>query len=35
LNVSEVRYRVGIFSGSYFSKVFKSRYGTLPSQHLN
>jgi AraC-like DNA-binding protein len=35
LNVSEVRYRVGISSGSYFSKVFKSRYGTLPSQNMN
>ena len=35
LNVSEVRYRVGISSGSYFSKVFKSRYGALPSRYMD
>lgn len=34
LNVSEVRYRVGISSGSHFSKVFKSRYGKLPSEYI-
>lgn len=35
LNVSEVRHLVGIASGSYFSKVFKNRYGVLPSQYVN
>lgn len=32
LNVTEVCSLVGISSISYFSKVFKSRYGILPSQ---
>ncbi|MFT4665649.1 MAG: AraC-like DNA-binding protein [Ulvibacter sp.] len=35
LNVSEVRYLVGISSGSYFSKVFKNRHGALPSRYIN
>ena len=35
LNVSEVRHRVGISSGSYFSKIFKRRHGVLPSQYLS
>ncbi len=35
LNVSEVRHLVGISSGSYFSKVFKNRYGELPSYYMN
>ncbi|MFT4758525.1 MAG: AraC-like DNA-binding protein [Paraglaciecola sp.] len=35
LNVSEVCFRVGISSRSYFSKVFKNRYGKLPSQYIN
>lgn len=35
LNVSEVCHLVGISSGSYFSKVFKNRYGMLPSHYMN
>ena len=33
LNVTEVCYAVGISSTSYFSKVFKNRYGNLPSYY--
>ncbi|CAI8387377.1 MAG: HTH-type transcriptional regulator MetR [Polaribacter sejongensis] len=32
-NVSEVCHLVGIYSSSYFSKVFKNRYGVLPSHY--
>jgi AraC-like DNA-binding protein len=35
MNVAEVCYRVGISSGSYFSKRFKSRYSMLPSQYTS
>jgi len=35
LNVSEICQLVGISSMSYFSKVFKKRYGVLPSQFRN
>jgi len=35
LNVAEVCARVGIANGGYFSKVFKNRYGKLPSQYIN
>ena len=31
-NVSELVYSVGFTSRSYFSKIFKERYGVLPSQ---
>lgn len=31
LNVSEVCYQIGISSQSYFSKIFKNRYGLSPS----
>ena len=34
LSVSEVSRLVGISSGGYFSKVFKNRFGRLPSQYL-
>lgn len=34
-NVSEVCDRVGISSRSYFSKVFKARYGKLPSEYIH
>jgi AraC-like DNA-binding protein len=33
LNVSEISYKVGISSQSYFSKLFKSRYGMSPSKY--
>jgi AraC-like DNA-binding protein len=33
LNVAEVCARVGIANGGYFSKVFKKRYGKLPSHY--
>jgi AraC-like DNA-binding protein len=35
LNVSEVCFQVGLSSQSYFSKVFKNRYGMLPSLYRN
>ncbi len=35
LNVSEVCHLVGITSSSYFSKVFKNRFGTLPRHFKN
>jgi AraC-like DNA-binding protein len=33
LNISEVCHQVGLSSQSYFSKVFKSRYGLSPSSY--
>lgn len=35
LNVSEICYRIGISSHSYFSKLFKNRYGVSPSKYRN
>lgn len=35
LNVSETCNRIGISSHSYFSKLFKSRFGVLPSKFRN
>lgn len=35
LNVSEICYRIGLSSHSYFSKMFKSRYGVSPSKFRN
>lgn len=32
LNVSEICYQIGITSHSYFSKLFKNRYGVSPSK---
>ena len=34
-NVSEVCYEIGLSSQSYFSKIFKKRYGVLPSSFKN
>lgn len=34
-NVSEVCYEIGLSSQSYFSKIFKKRYGILPSSFRN
>jgi AraC-like DNA-binding protein len=33
LNISEVAFKVGFSSATYFSKVFKSQYGHAPSDH--
>lgn len=35
LNISEVTYKVGINSRSYFSKLFKKKYGVNPKQYLD
>jgi AraC-like DNA-binding protein len=35
LNVAEVCARVGIANGGYFSKIFKNKYGNLPSHYKN
>lgn len=34
LNISEITYKIGISSRSYFSKLFKERYGLTPKQYL-
>ena len=33
LTVSEVSYKVGIQDPSYFNKLFKTRYGVVPSKY--
>ncbi|SEL95502.1 transcriptional regulator, AraC family [Aquimarina amphilecti] len=35
LNITEITYKVGINSRSYFSKLFKNRFGVNPKQYLN
>lgn len=35
LNVSEVVYSIGITSRSYFSKIFKNKYGVCPKDYKN
>lgn len=35
LNVTEITYRIGINSRSYFSKIFKKRYGITPKAYLD
>tara|TARA_R110002096_G_scaffold431563_1_gene646993 strand:- start:29728 stop:30762 length:1035 start_codon:yes stop_codon:yes gene_type:complete len=35
LNVTEITYRIGINSRSYFSKIFKKRYGITPKAFLD
>ncbi|WP_378175532.1 helix-turn-helix domain-containing protein [Aquimarina sp. SS2-1] len=35
LNITEVTYKVGINSRSYFSKLFKKKYGISPKQYLD
>ncbi|WP_452598373.1 helix-turn-helix domain-containing protein [Pontimicrobium sp. MEBiC01747] len=35
LNVTEITYKIGINSRSYFSKVFKKRYGITPKAYLD
>lgn len=34
LNVTEITYKIGISSRSYFSKLFKQRYGLTPKKYL-
>jgi AraC-like DNA-binding protein len=34
LNVTEITYKIGINSRSYFSKLFKARYGISPNEYL-
>ncbi|MGB3608711.1 helix-turn-helix domain-containing protein [Psychroserpens sp.] len=34
LNITEITYKIGINSRSYFTKLFKKRYGTTPSAYL-
>ena len=34
-NISQVVYAIGFSSRSYFSKIFKRKYGLSPSQFLN
>ncbi len=34
LNITEITYKVGINSRSYFSKLFKKKYGVSPKQYL-
>ncbi|WP_344923908.1 helix-turn-helix transcriptional regulator [Aquimarina addita] len=35
LNITEITYKVGINSRSYFSKLFKKRFGISPKQYLD
>ncbi len=35
LNITEITYRVGINSRSYFSKIFKEKYGVTPKKYLS
>ncbi|WP_027394626.1 helix-turn-helix domain-containing protein [Aquimarina latercula] len=35
LNITEITYKVGINSRSYFSKLFKKKYGIAPKQYLD
>jgi len=34
LNITEITYKIGISSRSYFSKLFKERYGLTPKQYI-
>ena len=35
LNITEITYKIGINSRSYFSKLFKDQFGISPSSHLS
>lgn len=35
LNITEITYKIGINSRSYFSKVFKEKFGVTPNQYLS
>lgn len=35
LNITEITYKIGINSRSYFSKLFKQRYSMTPKQYMN
>ena len=34
LNITEITYKIGINSRSYFSKLFKQRFGISPKQYI-
>ena len=34
LNITEITYKIGINSRSYFSKLFKQRYSMTPQQYM-
>ena len=34
LNITEITYKIGINSRSYFSKLFKTKYGITPKQYI-
>ena len=35
LNITEITYKIGINSRSYFSKIFKDKFGITPNQYLS
>jgi len=35
LNITEITYKIGINSRSYFSKLFKEKYGLTPKQYIS
>lgn len=35
LNITEITYKIGINSRSYFSKLFKARFGISPSEYIS
>lgn len=35
LNITEITYKIGISSRSYFSKLFRERYGITPKQYVS
>ncbi|MBU2905929.1 AraC family transcriptional regulator [Arenibacter algicola] len=35
LNITEITYKIGISSRSYFSKLFKAKYGISPKEYCN
>lgn len=35
LNITEITYKIGINSRSYFSKLFKEKYGLTPKQYMS
>ena len=35
LNITEITYKIGVNSRSYFSKIFKEKYGISPKQYIS